>query len=69
MFGSGTSTGKRYNLAFGLQVQNLFNNVDYATPQASLSSPFFGTSTQLTGGAYTSDSAIRRITLQTSFNF
>jgi hypothetical protein len=69
MFGSGTSTGKRYNLAIGLQVANLFNNEDFAAPQASLSSPYFGRSTQLSGGAYTSDSAIRRITLQTSFNF
>jgi hypothetical protein len=69
MFGSGTSTGKRYNLTVGLQVANLFNNEDLATPQASLSSPFFGQSTQLYGGPYTSDSAIRRITLQTSFNF
>jgi hypothetical protein len=67
--GGGTSTGKRYNLAVGLQVQNLFNNEDRAAPQASLSSPFFGQTTQLSGGPYTSDSAVRRITLQTSFNF
>jgi hypothetical protein len=69
MFGAGTSTGKRYNLAIGLQVQNLFNNEDLANPQASLSSPYFGQSTQLSGGPFTSDSAVRRITLQTSFNF
>jgi hypothetical protein len=67
--GGGTSTGKRYNLAFGVQVQNLFNNEDLATPQGDLTSNFFGKSTQITGGAYTTTSALRRITLQTSFQF
>jgi hypothetical protein len=67
--GSGINTGKRYNLAFGIQVQNLFNNLDLAAPQNDLASPDFGKSTQVAGGAYTSESAIRRITLQTSFNF
>ena len=67
--GGGSNTGKRYNLAFGLQVQNLFNNEDLATPQGVLSSKNFGQSTQITGGAYTTSSALRRITLQTTFNF
>jgi hypothetical protein len=67
--GGGSSTGKRYNLSFGLQVQNLFNNNDLGTPQGDLASPVFGTSTQLTGGPYTTDSAVRRISLQTSFTF
>jgi hypothetical protein len=64
-----TSTGKRYNLGIGLQVQNLFNNEDLATPQGVLSSSHFGESTQITGGPYTTDSALRRITLQASFTF
>jgi hypothetical protein len=64
-----TNTGKRYNLSFGLQVQNLFNNDDLATPQGVLSSSNFGQSTQIEGGPYTSSSALRRITLQTSFYF
>jgi len=67
--GGGAGTGKRYNLAVGLQVQNLFNNEDLATPQGNLSNPDFGRSTQITGGPYTTSSALRRITLQTSFQF
>jgi hypothetical protein len=67
--GGGTSTGKRYNLAFGVQVQNLFNTKDLSTPQGVLSSPNFGQSTQIYGGPYTTTSALRRISLQTSFTF
>jgi hypothetical protein len=74
--GGGSSTGKRYNLTVGFQVQNLFNNEDLATPIGTLSSPEFGQSTQLVGGggggfggAYTTNSALRRLTLQTSFSF
>jgi len=67
--GGGSNTGKRYNLAFGLQVQNLFNNEDLANPQGTLTSPEFGQSTQLAGGPYTTSNALRRISLQASFNF
>jgi hypothetical protein len=68
-FGGGSSTGRKYNLAVGLQVQNLFNNQDLANPVAVLSSNEFGQSTQVSGGPYTTNSALRRISLQTSFNF
>jgi hypothetical protein len=67
--GGSMNTGRRYNLTFGLQVQNLFNNEDLATPQSVLSSADFGQSTQLSGGPFTSGSAVRRITLQSSFYF
>jgi hypothetical protein len=67
--GGGSSTGKRYNVALGVQVQNLFNNEDLATPIASLNSSQFGQTTQTTGGPYTTNSALRRISLQASFNF
>lgn len=67
--GGGVSTGRRYNLTVGLQVQNLFNNEDLATPQGVLSSSDFGQSTQISGGPYTTSSALRRITLQSSFYF
>jgi hypothetical protein len=67
--GGGTSTGKRYNLAFGVQVQNLFDTKDLSVPQSVLNSSNFGVSTQIYGGPYTTTSALRRITLQTSFNF
>jgi hypothetical protein len=69
MFGGGGSTGRRYNLSVGVSVNNLFNNTDLATPIGTLNSPKFGQSTQVTGGAYTGDSAIRRIQVQASFTF
>lgn len=68
-FGNEVYTGKRYNMSFGLQVQNLFNNEDPATPQGQMTSQFFGQSTQINGMPYTTDSAVRRITLQASFYF
>ncbi len=69
MFGGGGSTGKRYNFGLGLQVQDLFNNKDLSTPQGQLTSQEFGTSTQLHGGPYTTNSALRRISLQATFSF
>jgi len=68
-FGGGASTGKRYNLAFGVQILNLFNNEDLSTPIGVLTSQQFGRSTQLAGNPFTSNSAIRRISLQMSFTF
>jgi hypothetical protein len=67
--GGGTNTGKRYNLSLGAQFQNLFANSDYATPIGTLTSPNFGKSTQLAGGPYTSNSALRRVSVQASFTF
>jgi hypothetical protein len=68
-FGGGGSTGKRYNLAFGVQVLNLFSNLDLSTPNGVLTSQNFGRSTQLAGRPFTSNSATRQISLQTSFTF
>ncbi len=65
----GTSTGRRYSFALGVIAQNIFNNLDPATPIATLDSPNFGRSLVLQGGAYTQQSAVRRIQLQASFNF
>lgn len=67
--GGGSSTGQRYNFALGFQVQNLFNNKDLAAPNGTLLSQQFGQQTQLAGGPYTSNAAVRRISLQASFNF
>jgi hypothetical protein len=67
--GGGTSTGKKYNLGFGVQMQNLFANLDPATPNGSMTSANFGTSTQVTGAPYTTSSALRRISLSASFTF
>ena len=69
-FGGGFgNSGKRYNLGFGAQVQNLFNIADRGIPVGNLTSPSFGTSTALAGNIFTSNSAIRRIYLQSSFTF
>jgi hypothetical protein len=66
----GSNTGRKYKLTLSAQVQNLFNNADYATPNSSLgSAKLFGKSTQLAGGPYTSSSSLRRISLNMSFNF
>jgi hypothetical protein len=67
-FGGG-STGRRYNLAFGVQALNLFNNEDLSTPNGTLTSPNFGRSTQLAGRPFTTNSALRQFSLQTSFTF
>jgi len=67
--GGGTNTGRRYNLTLGAQALNLFNVVNYATPQGVLSSPQFGQQTQLAGGIYSSNTAVRRISLQMNFTF
>jgi hypothetical protein len=66
---SGASTGRRFNLAFGVQALNVFNNVDLSTPNGQLTSQQFGRSTQLAGNPFTSNDAARRISLQTSFTF
>jgi hypothetical protein len=69
-FGGGSRTDQKYNLTFSAQVQNLFNNADYGTPNATMTSQsLFGKSTQLAGNPYTSSSALRRISLNMSFNF
>ncbi|MCU1250388.1 MAG: hypothetical protein JWQ49_3417 [Edaphobacter sp.] len=68
-FGGGGSTGKRYNLAFGVQILNLFNNLDLSTPNGTLTSQQFGRSTQLAGRPFTTNSALRQFSLQTSFTF
>ncbi len=67
--GMAAPSGRRYNIAFGLQVQDLFDNEDLAPPVGVLSSSDFGKSIQIDGGAYTTASALRRITLQTNFFF
>jgi hypothetical protein len=75
--GGGLSSGRKYTLNVGAQIQNLFNFVPYSTPNGSLAayhpgSPLnlFGKSTSLTGGGPGgSSAAVRTITLQATFNF
>lgn len=65
----GGSSGHRYTFTLGAQALNLFNMVPYATPTSSLSSPRFGQFTSLATGPFSSQTAVRRITLIASFNF
>jgi hypothetical protein len=65
----GGNSGHRYNLTLGAQAFNLFNVIPYGTPTSSLSSPRFGQYTTLATGPFSSATAVRRITLQATFNF
>lgn len=65
----GTSSGHKYTFTLGAQAFNLFNMVPYGTPTSSLSSPRFGQFTTLATGPFSSQTAVRRIMLQASFNF
>jgi hypothetical protein len=65
----GASSGHRYSFTLGAQALNLFNMVPYGTPTSSLSSPRFGQFTTLATGPFSSQTAVRRIMLQASFNF
>jgi len=68
MFG-GAPSNYRYNLTFGVNARNVFNNVNVSNPVGNLSSPIFGESNGLAGGPFSSSTANRRIDLQVSFNF
>lgn len=67
--GMGASSGHRYTFTLGAQAMNLFNMVPYGTPTSSLSSPRFGQFTTLATGPFSSQTAVRRIMLQATFNF
>ncbi len=69
MGGGGTSTGKRYNLTLGAQLQNVFNKENLTVPVGTLTSRNFGQSLQLSGPPYTSSAAVQRLQLQASFSF
>jgi hypothetical protein len=65
----GGNSGHKYTFTIGAQAMNLFNMVPYGTPTSSLNSPRFGQFTTLATGPFSSQTAVRRITLQASFNF
>jgi Carboxypeptidase regulatory-like domain len=67
--GRGANTGRKYNLTIGAQAQNLFNEIPYGPPVGSLTNANFGQTISLQGGVFSSSTAVRRITLQASFNF
>jgi len=71
-FGGGNES-KPYNLTLGINVQNLFNNVNLSTPVGSLTSPSFGRS-RSTGGSFGffgggGGSANRRVELSMRFSW
>jgi hypothetical protein len=68
-FGRGGSTNRRFNLTFSISARNILNNVNYAPPVGSLSSPLFGKANALTGGFFSSNAANRRVDLQVRFSF
>jgi Carboxypeptidase regulatory-like domain len=69
-FGPGNaSSGHRYTFTLGAQAFNLFNVVPLGTPTSTLTSSRFGQYTTLAAGPFSSATAVRRITLQASFNF
>jgi len=67
--GGGNSSGHKYTMTLGAQAFNLFNVIPYGTPTSVLSSPRFGQYTTLATGPFSSSNAVRRITLQLTFNF
>jgi len=78
-----TATGRKYNLTFSAQAQNLFNNINYGTPIGTLDPPYketssgpvptgdssFGHSTSLQSGPFSSGAASRVLRLQAVFSF
>jgi len=69
MFGGGAPSNSRYNLTFGVNARNVFNNVNVTNPIGNLSSPIFGESNGLAGQPFSSSTANRRIDLQVTFQF
>ncbi len=69
--GGGASSGKRYSLSFGVLAANVFNDVDRGTPVGVVGPPTsnFYKSTSLAGNIFSSNTAVRRITLLASFSF
>ncbi|HEY0430068.1 MAG TPA: carboxypeptidase regulatory-like domain-containing protein [Pyrinomonadaceae bacterium] len=72
-FGGGGGTDSPYNLTVGVQVTNLFNNVNLNTPIGSLSSSRFGQSTSTASsfgfGGGGGNAGNRRVELQLRFNW
>lgn len=82
-FGGGNvHSDRKYTVSFGAQLLNLFNNVNYSTPNGNLSTvvrdangnflqsqSLFGLSQSLAGGPFSSGSAVRRVFLQANFSF
>jgi hypothetical protein len=83
-WGGSANSGRKYTLTFSAQALNLFNDIDYGSPNGTVTyeapngtvAPYpaetdsrFGQSTSLAGGIFSSGSAARRIYLQAAFQF
>jgi hypothetical protein len=56
-------------VSFGVLAANVFNDVDRGTPSGVVTSSNFYQSTGLAGNIFSSNSAVRRITLLATFSF
>ena len=65
--GGGANSGQRYTLNLNVQLENVFNTVNYPAPVANLSSPFLGQS--LSSGNGLNALANRRINFNLRFSF
>jgi hypothetical protein len=68
-FGPGNPTNRKYGLTFSVSAQNLFNNVNVATPVGIVTSPVFGYANGLAGRPFSTTTANRRFDLQVLFSF
>ncbi len=68
-FGPGNPTNRKYGLTFSVSAQNLFNNVNVATPVGIVTSPIFSFANGLAGRPYSTTTANRRFDLQMLFSF
>jgi hypothetical protein len=68
-FGPGNPTNRKYGLTFSVSAQNLFNNVNVATPVGIVTSPIFSFANSLAGRPYSTTTANRRFDLQMLFSF
>jgi hypothetical protein len=68
-FGPGNPTNRKYGLTFSVSAQNLFNNVNVATPVGIVTSPIFSYANGLAGRPYSTTTANRRFDLQMLFSF
>ena len=74
--GGGANSGRKYSLSLGVLANNVFNDVDRGTPsgvvpysQDAVTKSQFYKSTQLAGRPFSSNSAVRQVTLLATFSF
>ena len=68
-FGGGDSSGQKFTLTAGLIVRNLFNTVNYASPQGDLLSNRFDVPLNIVGNGGNGVAANRRMEINLRFSF